>query len=445
MSTPLNRRTLIAAAAGAAACLTNNRQGVAAAGQSGSASGTAAAQSAAATAEKAAVEWPIWDEREASALLSVLNSGRWGRTGGGRNLQEFESTFAQVMQAKHCVATSSGTTALLTALGALEIGPGDEVLLPPYTFVATFNAITNSYALPVFVDSDIETFQMDAQKMADKLTGDTRLVLPVHIGGSAADLDAILANADARRVPVIEDACQAPLAQWRGKPLGTRGLAGCFSFQASKNLTAGEGGAVLTNDETFAHKCYNFHTPGGAKPAPSAGRGANYRLTEFQAALLLAQFTRLEEQSRTRDENAAYLTELLAQIPGITPAKLVDGCTRSAWHLYMFRYDKKHFADLPRARFLQELGKAKVPASGGYTSLNTSKHVQALAANPHYQRLYGKQAMAEWLEANACPVNDRLCEEAVWFTQTRLLGARSDMQRIAESIAHIQKNASKLV
>jgi dTDP-4-amino-4,6-dideoxygalactose transaminase len=390
------------------------------------------------------VEWPIFDGREEKALIDVLNSGKWGRTSGGPRLAEFETAFSERMRARYCVATSSGTTALLTALGALGVGPGDEVILPPYTFVATFNVITNSYALPIFVDSDAETFQLDPGKIAAAITPNTKLLLPVHIGGSPADLDAISAVAKPRQIPVIEDACQAHLAELHGRPVGTSGLGGCFSFQASKNLTSGEGGAVLTNDESFANLCYNFQTPGGAKSAASSGRGANYRLTEFQGALLLAQFSRLEEQAKTRDANAAYLTELLSKIHGITPARFVPGCTRSAWHLFMLRYDKRHFADLPRARFLDELAKAGIGASSGYSSLNTSDHVRALAANPHYERLYGKAAMSRWLEANRCPVNDRLCNEAVWFSQSKLLASRSEMERIAEVIAEIQQRAGTL-
>lgn len=397
------------------------------------------------SSSKAVVDWPVWDQREETSLVDVLNSGQWGCAGGGRRVPEFEAAFARTMKARHCVATASGTTALLTALGALGIGPGDEVVLPPYTFVATFNVITNSYALPVFVDSDLETFQIDPRKIAAAITSNTKLLMPVHIGGSPADLDAINAVGKAHNVPVIEDACQAVLAEFRHQPVGSIGLAGCFSFQASKNLNSGEGGAVLTNDEAFANLCYNFHTPGGGKPGASSGRGANYRLTEFQGGLLLAQMTRLEAQAKLRDANAAYLTELLKKIPGIAPARLVDGCTRSAWHLYMFRYDKQHFAGLPRARFLEELGKSGIGASAGYGTLDKSGHVRALAANPHYQRLYGKERMTRWAEANQCPVNDRLCEQAVWFTQTKLLTNRGEMERIAEAIAGVQKRAGELM
>lgn len=442
MPKSLNRRNFLGTAttASAAACLASSTAATATAAEPAS---TAAAATTARTA-KANVEWPMWDSHEETALLNVLNSGRWGRTSRGSQLPAFEAAFAEKMKAKHCLATSSGTTALLTTLGAVGIGPGDEVIMPPYTFVATFNVITNSYALPVFVDTDPETFQIDPKKIAAAITPNTKLLLPVHIGGSPADTEAILKIAKPRNIPVIEDACQAPLAELRGQPVGTAGLAGCFSFQASKNLTSGDGGAILTNDDAFANLCYNFHTPGGGKPGASLGRGANYRLTEFQAAILIAQLARLEEHAKVRDANAAYLTEMLEKIPGIAPAKLAPGCTRSGWHLYMLRYDEQRFAGLSRAKFLQELSKAGVSASSGYTPLNTTSHVKALAANPHYQRIYGKDTMARWVEANQCPVNDKLCSQAIWFTQTRLLGKRAQMEKIAEAFASIQRRSGDL-
>lgn len=438
MKSALSRRTFIggAATAGAALCLP--------AAKSAAAAKTSSAPAATKPAT-GAVEWPVTDVREEDALLKVLRSGKWGRTAApdGR-VKEFEAAFAARMRARYCVATSSGTTALMSTLGALNIGPGDEVVLPPYTFVATFNVITANFALPVFADVDPKTFQIDPKKAAAAITPATKLLLPVHIGGSTCEIDAVLEAARARNIPVVEDACQAPLAEWKGQPIGTKGIAGCFSFQASKNLTSGEGGAVLTNDEAFAHQVYNFHTPGNPKPGPSFGRSANFRLTEFQAALLLAQMTRVEAQYQAREENAAYLTSMLEKIPGIAPAKLASGNNRSGWHLYMLRYDKQQFAGLPRAKFLQALAKAGVGASGGYTSLNTSTHVKALAANPHYQRIYGKDAMARWAERNDCPVNDKLVEEAVWFTQTKLLAGRSEMERIAQTIADVQKRAGEL-
>ncbi len=387
------------------------------------------------------VGWPVWDDSDAAGLLEVLNSGHWGR-GSGKRVAEFEERWRETMRAKHCIATTSGTTALMTALGALNIGPGDEVILPPYTFVATFNVITDYFALPVFVDSDLESMQIDAQKIGQAVTQNTKLLLPVHIAGTPADLDAIGRVAQEKNLPFIEDACQAPLAVWRGQPVGTHGLGGCLSFQASKNLTAGEGGAVLTNDADFANRCYDFHTPGGGRSSGTFGRGANFRMTEFQGSILLTQLARLEAQAKQRDDNARYLSQLLSEIPGIKPAKLYDGCDRSAWHLYMFHYDPQAFGGQPRDAFLAQLRQAGVSASSGYTTLNNSKHVLALAENPHYQKIYGSDFMAAWAERNACPVNDQLCQQAVWFTQTTLLGARGDMERIAAAIDQVRRAAT---
>jgi perosamine synthetase len=440
MKASVSRRNFIggAATAGAGICLSLSSSASAAERY---ATGTKPAAKAA----KSATEWPIADASEEKGLLDVLHSGKWGRTGnGGARVKEFEAIFAERMRAKYCVATSSGTTALLSALGALNVGPGDEVVLPPYTFVATFNVITANFALPVFADVDAASFQIDPAKVSAAITPATKVLLPVHIGGAPCDLNAIAEIARSRKLALVEDACQAPGGQYEGQPVGTKGIAGCFSFQASKNLTSGEGGAVLTNDETFANQVYNFHTPGGPKPSASWGRAANYRLTEFQAAILLAQYARFNQQQDVRNANAQHLTSLLQKIPGIAPAKLNGTNSRSGWHLYMLRYDARQFAGLSRAKLLRALADEGVAAGAGYGTLNNSPHVKALAANPHYQRIYGKETMARWVERNQCPVNDKLIEEGIWFTQTKLLGSRSEMERIAEVFAAVQKRAGDL-
>src|SRR5258706_3537559 len=288
--------------------------------------------------------WPVYDETEEKALHDTLHSGQWYR-GSGKAVARFEGAFEKLTGAKHCLATASGTAALYTALGALDLGPGDEVIIPPYTFVATYNAVVLNYALPVFVDSDLESFQIDANKIEAAITKETRAIMPVHLGGYPADLDKILDISERHKIPVIEDACQAHLGEWRGRKVGTWGLAGCFSFQASKNLNSGEGGAVLTNDDQFAKACSAFHNQGRAGKlegpgfAYSATRGSNLRLAEFQGGMLSAQMTRGVRQSNRPNENGKYLTKLLGEIPGIKPAKLYDHATRTAYHLYMFRYD----------------------------------------------------------------------------------------------------------
>jgi perosamine synthetase len=390
--------------------------------------------------------WPVVAENDERAWMQVLQRGKWNRLDGDC-ARQFEQTWAATLGAKHCLATANGTSALLISLNALGIGPGDEVIVPPYTFVATVNPVLMQHAIPVFVDTDPETFQIDARKIEAAITERTRCILPVHLGGSPADLDAILAIGRKHNLPVLEDACQAHLAEWRHRKVSTLGALGCFSFQASKNLNSGEGGAVLTDDTDLYQVCQSFHNNGRGDTGSGFGyvrNGINLRITEFQAALLTEQLKRVEEQSHTREQNAAYLTSQLAEIPGIRPARMYEGVTRNAHHLYMLRYEKTQFADLPRAQFLKALRAEGVPCSGGYTPLNQQPFLKHTFDSRAYRAIYPEKQLAAWVERNHCPANDKLCEEAVWFTQTMLLGPREDMDQIAEAIRKIQQQAGTL-
>ncbi len=394
-------------------------------------------------------EWPIIDEREDKAMLETVHSGKWFR-GNGRSVTQFEESYANATGAKHCLATNSGTSALFTSLEAVGVAAGDEVIVAPYTFIATVNVILLHHALPIFVDSDPETIQIDARKIEAAITDRTTAIIPVHLGGSAADLDTILAVAKKHKLPVIEDACQSHLGQWRNRCLGTWGDTGCFSFQASKNLNCGDGGAIITSNDEWADQCYSFHNqcrprrPSGGEVAARSSRGGNLRMTEFQAAMLLAQMTRLEDQMKTREKNADYLRGLLQEIPGILPAKIYDGCTRNAYHLFMYRYQKEHFAGLPRKRFLEALKAEGVTCNAGYGRLNKEAFIKRSLASRSWQRLFPAETLAKWEERTECPANDKMSEEAAWFTQTTLLGPRSDMDQMAEAIRKIQKHAGEL-
>ena len=389
--------------------------------------------------------WPVFDAKDEDALLKVMRTGQWYR-GGGACVARFEAAYAERMGAKHCVATASGSTALYTSLAALGVQAGDEVILPPYTFVACANVILALYALPVFVDTDPETFQIDPAKIEPAVTDRTVAVMPVHLGGNVANLDAVLAVARRRKLAVVEDTCQSHLAEWKGRKAGTHGDTGCFSFQASKNLNAGEGGAILTDSTDVADQCYAIHNHG--RPRTGGGtyarQGVNFRMTEFQAGLLLSQMTRLEEQARRREENARHLSSLLGAIPGIRPARMYEGCTRNAYHLYMFRYTSAAFAGLPRPAFLKALSAEGVSASGGYTPLNKLPFIRETFQSRGFQRLFSKERLALWEKQNECPANDRLCTEGVWMTQNVLLADRAEMDRIAEAVRKIQKHAADL-
>jgi dTDP-4-amino-4,6-dideoxygalactose transaminase len=392
--------------------------------------------------------WPVIKENDEKTWMEVLRRKNWCRASDGYYATRFEQTWAETLGAKYCVATSCGTMALYASLNALDVGPGDEVILPPYTFVATLNVILMQHALPIFVDSDRETFQIDARKIEGKITARTRCLMPVHLGGNPVDMDVVLDVAKKHKLPVVEDACQAHTGAWRNRRVSTLGDLGCFSFQASKNLNSGEGGAILTSDAGLHEFCKSFQNQGRGPEGAAfayARQGSNLRITEFQAALLLAQLTRLEEQSRVREQNAQYLTSLLREIPGISPARMYPGTTRNGYHLYMLRYDAAQFSGLPRARFLKALAKEGIPCSGGYTPLNKEPFVRQTLNTRVYRTMYSEHEVAEWEERNACPENDKLCEEAVWFTQTMLIGARRDMDEIAEAIRKIQKQAGDLV
>jgi len=382
--------------------------------------------------------WPVWDkERDEELVLSVLRSGVWSRS---RVVAEFEKKYAELLGAKRCLAVTSGTSALLTALNALDIGVGDEVLVGPYTFCASVQVILLSGALPIMVDTDRETFLVNPEKMEAKITPNTKAILPVHIYGLPADMDRINAIAKKHNLVVVEDACQAWLAEYKGKKCGTLGHLGCFSFQHSKHLTCGEGGAVLGADDKLMDRANSYHNFGRGGPL----LGTKFRMTEFQAAILLAQMQRLEEQSERRSQNATYLTSKLREIPGVTPHRLYDGVTRAAYHLYPLRYDLEAFGGVPRSKFLAALQREGIPGGGGYGPLNKASFIENTLSSRNFQRMYSKEQLDHCRAQIECPDNDALCNEAVCFSQNVLLGTKEDMDDIANAIAKIYENRAHL-
>ena len=395
--------------------------------------------------------WPRWNpETDEKKLLEVMRSGVWSRASV---VTEFEKAWADALGVKRSLAVVNGTNALVTAISQFKIQAGDEVLVPPYTFIASVSAILTNGAMPVFVDIDPATYQMDPAKIEAKITPRTKAIMPVHILGLPADMDKIMAIAKKHNLIVIEDACQAHLAEIDKKKVGTIGHAGCFSFQNSKNLPIGEGGAVVSNDDAFMDLCFsytNFGNPyGSAVGAVGMGsimQGTKLRFSEYQAAIGLAQLKRLDSETTTRNENAAYLKSKIKDIPGIVPYKLYDNVTRAAFHLFPFRYKQEEFKGLSRADFLKALTAEGVPCSSGYTTLNTQPFLNETFNSKGYRSAYPKEMLniKNYNEKNKCPENDLLCSEAVWFTQNMLLGTQNDMNDIAVAIEKIHKNAEKI-
>ncbi|MCW5982325.1 MAG: DegT/DnrJ/EryC1/StrS family aminotransferase [Bryobacteraceae bacterium] len=392
--------------------------------------------------------WPQVRPEDEKPWLDALRACGWWRK-QGHYVNDFEKAWAKRMGARYCVATANGTGALMAALNAVEVGPKDEVLVTPYTFIATINSILAHFALPVFVDTDRETHMIDAGKIEAAITDRTRCIMPVHLGGNVADMDKILAISKKRGIPVVEDACQAHLSEWRNKPVSTLGDLGCFSFQRYKNLPGGEAGGVVTNDEKLYLHAYGYHshyrTPDENAADPAICRnGINLRMSEFQAAALTAQMTRIEENARKRDANAALLNRLLEDVPGVAPVKMYPGCTRNAYHLYMMRYEPERFAGMPRDRFLKAMNAEGIPVGAGYEELNKYPFLENTLNSRAFRAVYAKKEVDHWRERNHCPVNTLVTREAMWMSQSVLLGEASDMEDIALAMRKVQQNAEAI-
>lgn len=396
-------------------------------------------------------KWPRWvPETDEPRVLEVLRSGVWSRASV---VSEFEKEWGNTIGTKRCLTLVNGTNALVTALAQFGVGAGDEVLVPPYTFISTVTAVLSNNAVPVFVDIDPLTYQMDPAKIEEKITSRTKVILPVHIMGLPVDMKRINAIAKKHGLLVLEDACQAHLAEIDGKKVGSLGDAGCFSFQNSKNLPIGEGGAIVSNDDKFIDKCFSYQNLGnpygtaiGSVGTGSIMQGNKLRLSEYQAAVGLALLKRLDAETTTRNENAAYLTKLISDIPGIVPQKAYPDTTRSAYHLYAMRFKTDRFKGLRRDLFLKALRAEGVPCSSGYTELNTQPFLAQTFSTQTYRKIYSKKELDinTYNQNNRCPENVKLCAEAVWFGQNMLLAEKKDMEYIAAAIQKVYNNADKL-
>jgi dTDP-4-amino-4,6-dideoxygalactose transaminase len=375
-------------------------------------------------------QWPQWGEAEKAQLLRVLESGEWG--GFNPAVKEFERRWAQRHGAEHCFTLTNGTQSLEAALRVVGVGYGDEVIIPPYTFIATANAPRLAGATPVFVDIDPATYNLDIKQVEAAITPETKAIIPVHFAGLPADMDALLPLAEKHGLYVIEDAAHAHGSTWHGRPVGTLGHIGSFSLQASKNLTAGEGGIVTTNHVDLAGKLWSFinqgRTPGGAWYEHDI-LGSNLRMTGWQAGMLLAQLDRFEEQLQRRQENARRLHAILAEVDGLTPQAWDDRCEIHAHHLFIVRYDAAAWHDVPRARFVKALQAEGIPLSTGYT---IPLYEQPPLAAPHSRH-------------HPCPATEHACRsEGTWLPQSVLLAAPDVIDDIARAIFKLREGIDEL-
>ena len=385
-------------------------------------------------------KWPIFDNEDVSAVTEIVSSGNWGNPDCGGIVEQVEKEFAAYCGSKYAISCVNGSVSLRLALVACGVKPGDEVILPPYTFIATASVVLEANCVPVFVDIDPKTYNLDSSKIEAAITAKTKAIIPVHFAGQACDMDGIMAIAAKHNLRVIEDAAHAHGGEYKGKKPGSIGDAGSFSFQSSKNLTCGEGGMVVTDDEELFDMMNSLRNVGRVKGGQwyeHHNLGCNYRLTQMQAALLSKQLVRLEGQTRLRNANGLYLNTLLEQIDGISTLVRGQGETLHTYHIYIFKYDKTKFNNLPKREFAEMLAAEGVPSFMGYP--------EPLYKQPLFQKknfmCYAIPEEVNYTDVSCLETEKACYEDAVWVLQHAMLGSKDDMDLIAEAIRKIQKVA----
>jgi dTDP-4-amino-4,6-dideoxygalactose transaminase len=378
--------------------------------------------------------WPLSGKEERAALLAVWSSRKWGI--GGKEIAKFERRFAGLHGARHGVAVMNGTVALEVALKAGRIGDGDEVIVPSYTFAATATAVLNVNAIPVFADILPDTYCIDPESVRRALTPRTRAIIPVHLAGQPADMDAMKSIAAEHRLFLVEDAAQAHLAEWKGMKVGGIGDVGTFSFQSSKNITSGEGGMVVTSDDQLAERCWSYHNCGRSPEGAwyhHPRLGGNYRMTQFQAALLLTQLATAKQLHRLREKNARYLTRRLKGLPGFVPLNVDPRVTRHAFHLFVLKYEAERHGGLERSTLLKALNAEGIPAVRGYVPLYREGF---LAEAKEFTLRHGAFVERDYTSVD-CPHTEKACNEAIWLPQNVLLGAPRDLDDVVRALEKI--------
>jgi dTDP-4-amino-4,6-dideoxygalactose transaminase len=389
-------------------------------------------------------QWPIFGEAEEARLLQSLRSGNWGRM-HGEQVAEFERRFAAMHGCLHGIAVVNGTVSLRIALLAAGIKAEDEVIVPPYTFISTASAVIEANAIPVFADVELETFNLDPRTVEAAITPRTKAIIPVHFAGQPVDMHRLLTIARDHQLVVIEDAAHAHGASDGGSPAGSMGHMGSFSFQSSKNLTAGEGGIIVTCDDRLAEACRSIHNcgrvPDGIWYEHHVVAG-NYRLGEFQGAVLNAQLDRLEEQTSTRNWNGRYLASRLAALPGLHPQARPESCKIHSYHLFMMRLDATAFG-APRAAVLDALRAEGIPCSAGYGwTLPRQPVFRNKALGPYLASAASR--LDYTAQADRCVNADLLCDQAIWLEQSLMLGSRADIDDIARAFEKVYEHRDAL-
>lgn len=386
---------------------------------------------------------------EAAALDDVLSGTKWGgQPFPGKHSNAFAKKFAEVHTAKYAQCVNTGTVAIQAALKAIDIRPGDEVLVPAYTWEGTVGPVLLVNAVPVFIDVDPETYCLDAKLIEKAITPKTKAILPVHLGMRFADMDEILRIAAKHNLKVVEDCAHAHGGMWKGKGAGSMGDLGAFSFQSSKLITCGEGGAVITNNLEYMEKVQSYINAGRASVTDKFHHriiGFNYRLGEFQAAVLGPQLDRLSEQAKTREKNMAHFESRMKGTPGIGLLKPDPRITRLAPYAYVLKYFAEKVNDVPRAAFVAALQLEGVPCDGLFYEPVYKSSLFPLDPADFPALTWGREKPLDLRKMYCCPESERAAyHEAVWFPHQLFLGSASDTDAIADAIHKVLENLEEV-
>lgn len=386
--------------------------------------------------------WPLHDATESAGLQRVLASGRWWSTEGSE-VRAFEAEWAAFSGVPHCMAVTNGTHAIEVALAAADVGAGDEVIVPDYTFFATASAVATVNAIPVPVDIDPHTFCIDPAAAERAIGPRTRAIIAVHLAGHPADLDRLGELCKQHGLALIEDCAHAHGSSWRGQPVGSHGTAGTFSFQQSKLMTAGEGGAITARDDATAARIRSF-ADCGRQPGEwfysHYALGGNFRLSEWQAAVLRAQLARFPEQHRRRDENARFLNAELARIPGVRPQQRDPRTTSQGYYCYVVAIDAAEFG-APRDLVHRALAAEGMPLTMSYPPV----HQIAAFARPggFAPRHRDRRGWPDY-GALELPESRKAAASTLWLRHVLLLADRADAAGLIEALAKVQRHAAEL-
>ncbi len=375
--------------------------------------------------------WPRVTNDIKNSIIETIDNDKWGV--GSATIDLFNDRFAEMQDAKFSLAIHSGTSAIWISLKAAGVVAGDEVIIPSYTFIATSTAVVLANAVPVFADIDLETGNIDPKSIEDFITDNTKAIIPVHTAGSPADMDKIIDISKKYNIAVIEDAAQAHGAELNGKKVGAIGLGGIFSFQTSKNMSAGEGGAIVSNNESFIDACFSYHNCGRVRDGEWYEHhrlGSNLRMSALNAAILIPQISTLADDFSLREKNRKILDQALSEMGGLIPMKNIEG-GKSSNHIYICRYIEEEFEGVKRDVFFKAMQAEGVFTYKGWSPLYKEP---LFTLNPkEYPWLKGVEYN------NLHHTNTEMFSEkqAVWLKQNHLIGTDEDTNDIINAFEKV--------